>query len=103
MDDFITPKNHVNFKTKKLFNNTGNIIDGAIAYLEPNGGGPIEKHTHEHDHLFIVVKGEAKVLLNDEIVIIKENESRLIKGILPHSVWNNSVETTVMVGISVKD
>lgn len=69
MDKFITPPNHINFKAKKLFGNMGQIIDGAIAYVDLNGGGPTELHTHEHNHLFIVTKGEAKIILGDEVVI----------------------------------
>lgn len=69
MDKFITPPNHINFKAKKLFGNMGQIIDGAIAYVDLNGGEPTELHTHEHNHLFIVTKGEAKIILGDEVVI----------------------------------
>ncbi len=103
MDDFMTPPNHVNFKAKKLFGECGKIKDGAIAYVLPKGGGPVEKHSHSHNHLFIVTKGEAKVLLGDEEVIIKENESFLVKGTIPHSVWNNTDSETVMIGITVED
>jgi mannose-6-phosphate isomerase-like protein (cupin superfamily) len=102
MSDFITPPNHKNFLAKKLFGNMGTLIDGSIAYLEKDGGGPTEIHTHEHNHLFIVVKGEAKILLNGEEIIVKENESYLVEGSIPHSVWNNVSETTVMIGMSVK-
>lgn len=102
MKDFITPPNHVNFLAKKLFGNVGEIIDGSIAYLEKQGGGPLENHTHEHDHLFIVVEGEAKIILREEIIIIKENESFLVNGEIPHSVWNNIDHKTVMMGISIK-
>ena len=56
-----TPKD-VNFQAKKLFGAAGEVLDGSIAYIAPKGGGPTEQHTHEHDHLFSVVKGEAKVL-----------------------------------------
>lgn len=100
--DFITPSNHINFLAKKLFDNCGAIINGSIAYLEPNGGGPIELHTHEYNHLFIVVKGEAKVLFEHQEHIIQENESYLVKGYIPHSVWNNGADTTIMIGITVK-
>lgn len=99
---FIVPPNHVNFKAKKLFGNVGEIMDGSIAYLNLQGGGPTEKHTHEHNHLFIVVKGSAKVLLGEEEVIINQDESFLVKGTIPHSVWNNQDAETVMIGISVK-
>lgn len=102
MKDFITPPNHVKFLAKKLFGNVGEIIDGSIAYLDKQGGGPLENHTHEHNHLFIVVEGEAKIILREEIIIIKENESFLVNGEIPHSVWNNIDDKTVMIGISVK-
>ena len=102
MSDFTTPPNHVNFLAKKLFGNCGEIIKGSIAYLEADGGGPTELHTHEHDHLFIVVKGEAKVQFENEVRIIRSDESFIVKGHLPHSVWNNTSETTVMIGIEIK-
>ena len=48
MSDFMTPPKHVNFRTKKLFGEMGHIVDGSIAYIDLNGGGPTELHTHEH-------------------------------------------------------
>lgn len=102
LSDFITLPNHINFLAKKLFGNCGEIINGSIAYLAPNGGGPIELHTHEHNHLFIVVKGEAKILFEDNIHIITENDSFIVEGNKPHSVWNNISETTIMIGIIIK-
>ena len=101
-NEFMTPPNHVNFKAKKLFANVGEIIDGAIAYVDVNGVGPVQLHTHEHNHLFIVTKGEAKIILGDEEIIIKKDESFLVEGKIPHSVWNNVEDETVMIGISVK-
>ena len=101
-EEYITPPNHLNFKAKKLFGPIGEIINGSIAYIDLNGGGPKEKHTHEHNHLFIVTKGEAKILLYDEEVIVKKDEAFLVDGEIPHSVWNNIEEETVMIGISVQ-
>ena len=103
MSEFMTPPNHINFKAKKLFGEMGQIIDGAIAYVDLNGGGPTELHTHEHNHLFIVTQGEAKILLEDKEVIVGRDEYVLVEGQIPHSVWNNSDSETVMIGISVKD
>ena len=100
-DGFITPPEHVNFQAKKLFGSAGEIIDGSIAYISLRGGGPAKQHTHEHNHLFIVTKGEAKVLLGDETVNIRENEAFLVTEMIPHSVWSNQDEETVMIGISV--
>lgn len=79
----------MNFVAKKLFESVGEIINGSIAHIDLNGGGPTEKHTHEHDHLFIVTEGEAKILLDNEEVIVKKDESFLVDGNIPHSVWNN--------------
>lgn len=102
MSVFMTPPKHINFKAKKLFGEMGQIIDGAIAYVDLNGGGPTEVHTHEHNHLFIVTQGEAKILLGDKEVIVKRDEYFLVDGKIPHSVWNNWDNETVMIGISVK-
>ena len=101
MDGFVTPPAHINFKAKKLFGECGRIIDGAVAYVDFNGGGPTEMHTHSHNHLFIVTQGEAKILLGEDEVIIKKDESFLVDGSIPHSVWNNIDGETVMIGISV--
>lgn len=102
MEDFITPPDHINFLAKKVFGSYGEIINGSIAYLEPNGGGPIELHTHTHSHLFMVIKGEVRIILDDVEKTLHENESFFVNGNTPHSVWNNRDETTIMVGISVK-
>lgn len=101
MKDFITPPNHVKFSAKKLFGACGEIMNGAIAYLEPDGGGPIELHTHAYSHLFVVIQGQAKIIMDDGEKILNPNESFLVKGNIPHSVWNNTDTTTIMVGISV--
>ena len=64
----------------------GEIVDGAIAYVDLNGGEPKEKHAHKQGHLFIVTKGEAKILLNGDEVIVGKDEAFLVNGEIPHSV-----------------
>ena len=54
MSEFMTPPKHVNFRAKKLFGAVGNIVDGAVAYIDLNGGRPTKLHTHEHHHVEIV-------------------------------------------------
>ena len=88
MQDFMTPPKHVNFRAKKLFGDMGRIVDGSVAYIELNGGGPTELHTHEHNHLFIVTEGEARI--------------HLVEGRIPHSCWNNTDGMTKMIGITVQ-
>ena len=101
-EGFTTPPKHINFNAKKLFGDVGQIIDGSIAYINIKGGGPTEQHTHKHNHLFVVVKGEAKVLLAENEIIIHQDEAYLVKGLIPHSVWSNQDDETVMIGISVQ-
>lgn len=40
MNEFVTRPNHEKFLAKKLFESIGEIIDGSIAYIDLNGGGP---------------------------------------------------------------
>ena len=35
--------------------------------------------------------------------IIRENEAFVVKGGIPHSVWNNAQAETVMIGITLKN
>lgn len=102
MIEFITPPKHVGFLAKKLYAEDRRFVDVAVARLDKNGGGPTVLHTHEHDHLFIVTRGEAKIILDDRAVIIAKDESILVNGKTPHSVWNNIDEITEMIGITLK-
>ena len=101
MKELFTPPNHVGFEARKLFGENGKIIDGSVAYIEPGGGGPTQPHTHGHNHLFSVLEGEAKILIGEQTIVIKEGENFLVDGSIPHSVWNNCDRKTVMIGISV--
>lgn len=101
-DEFITPPEHLSFLSKRLFNNTGEIIDVSIALIDHNGGGPLTQHTHSHSHLFIVIEGEARIMLDKTEKIIYANESILVDGNTPHSVWNNTDTITKMISISLK-
>ncbi|MGN0632553.1 MAG: cupin domain-containing protein [Oscillospiraceae bacterium] len=99
--NLFTPPLHVNFLAEKLYGNLGEITDVSLAQIGKEGGGPEGNHTHAHDHLFIVTQGEAKIVEDGEVKILKQNEAYLVKGEKPHSVWNNSDGTTVMIGATV--
>jgi quercetin dioxygenase-like cupin family protein len=102
MSEFMTPPEHVNFQAKKLFGAVGTIVDRAVTYMDLDGGGPTELHTHDHNHLFIVTEGEAKILLGEEEVIIHKDEAFLVEGRISHSCWNNIDGVTKIIGITVK-
>lgn len=101
-NEFITPAGHSGFLAKKLFNECGQIKWGAIAYIEKGGGGPKGNHTHKENHVFIVVDGEARVVLGDREVTVKKNETLFVNGMTPHSIWNNLDDVCRVVKISVE-
>ncbi|WP_418399594.1 hypothetical protein [Alistipes putredinis] len=43
------------------------------------------------------------MLLDGQERIIRENEAFIVKGGIPHSVWNNAQAETVMIGITIKE
>lgn len=103
MENFIVPPDHIGFKAKKLYGEISGIIsDSSIAYIDPQGGGPKVSHTHSHDHFFIVIEGCATIKMGEEQIKINANESILVPGNNPHSVWNESTTLLKMIGISIQ-
>ncbi len=100
--EFTVPPRHNGFLAKNLFGESGKIKRIAIAYIEKCGGGPKGDHTHNENHIFIVVDGEARVVLGDKEIVIKKNESLFVDGTSPHSIWNNSDEVCRVIKISVE-
>lgn len=103
MKEFMTPPDHINFHAKKLCGNLGEMLDCAVAVLDKGGEGPTKQHSHEHGHFFVVTKGEAYIEIDDEKIVLHENESCYVKSFAMHKVGNNIDDTTVMVGISIKE
>lgn len=101
MSDFMTPPNHKGFLAKRLFDENGRIQWGAIAYIEPGGGGPEGNHTHSDNHIFIVADGEVRVVLDGQEFTVKKNESFFVDGMIPHSIWNRAEQTAAVIKISV--
>lgn len=101
MDDFITPEGHKDFLAKKLFDGMGSIQWGALAYISKNGGGPEGNHTHPEDHIFIVVEGQAEVVLGEQTHVVKKDEMFYVDGMTPHSIWNREEEAAKVIKISV--
>ncbi|NCD11194.1 MAG: cupin domain-containing protein [Epsilonproteobacteria bacterium] len=98
----VTPKDHINFKALKLSSEIDEeIMDCAIAFIEPNGGGPLPDHTHEHDHLFTVISGEIEIRLGDKKRIVTEGMSFRVPGKTLHSVWNVSTKIAKVLGVSL--
>lgn len=101
MHEFITPPKHKGFSAKRLFDENGKIQWGAIAYIQKGGGGPDGEHIHSDNHIFIVVDGEVKIILGGKEIIVHKNESFFVDGMIPHSIWNNSDQTTIVIKISI--
>jgi mannose-6-phosphate isomerase-like protein (cupin superfamily) len=98
----ITPKDHIHFKALKLSAEIDHeIMDCAIAFIEPSGGGPLPSHSHAHDHLFTVISGEVEIRLEDDIIPLKSGMSFRVPGHKLHSVWNVSQSLAKVLGVSL--
>lgn len=104
MNEFITPPNHYGFKAKKIYGTPieGCVEDCAVAYIEPNGGGPKPSHSHPHGHLFIVTDGEATIYIGEDIFHVKTDEAIFIEGNKVHTIMNESTFVLKMIGITIK-
>ncbi|MGE0085249.1 MAG: cupin domain-containing protein [Desulfococcaceae bacterium] len=102
MQNFIYPPNHTGFKALVLSGQIDESVkDCAIAYIEPNGGGPNPDHTHAHDHIFTVISGSITVRMPNQEATVRQGESIHVPGNLLHSVWNKSDTEAKVIGISI--
>ena len=91
MSNFIIPPGHTKFQAKMLaVDINALLLDSAVAYIEPGGGGPSPSHVHEKDHLFIVVDGCATIKSGNQSITVHTDETVYIKGSIAHSIWNES-------------
>lgn len=102
VETFMTPPGHKNFSAKKLFEGGGALQWGAVAYIQPGGGGPEGSHTHPEDHIFLVTEGEVQVVLGDREVTVKQDESLFVDGMTPHSIWNRSDSAAKVFKLSTR-
>jgi len=101
--DWVTPPGHTAFKAAVLARDLDEeILDCAIAVIDPAGGGPQEAHLHPHDHLFVVLSGTATIRMAGRSVTLRESEALRVPGSTPHSVWNDTDRPVKMAGISLK-
>lgn len=98
---FVTPPNHFGFRAARLFGEQGLLLDGALAYIEPGGGGPEPAHTHETDHLFYVIEGELAVRCGGETITIHAGEARRVPGAVPHATQNPGAQIAKVLGLTV--
>lgn len=105
-NDFMTPEGHTGFLAKKLFDweqegRSGSIQWGALAYIQKDGGGPAGNHTHASGHIFIVVEGEARVMLGEAAYRVAKDECFYVPGMTPHSIWNDREEPAKVIKLNV--
>jgi mannose-6-phosphate isomerase-like protein (cupin superfamily) len=101
MSDFITPPGHQKFQAKMLMNNVNAcLVDSALAYVEPGGGGPEPAHTHAKDHIFIVVDGCATIRMGGQTVVLHTDEAVYVKGNIEHSIWNEADQMLKVIKIN---
>ena len=63
-----------------------------------NSGGKLSLQIHQHrsEH-WIIAKGEAEVTINDEIEILKENETIFIPKGSKHRLANNAATELILI------
>ncbi len=101
--DGSTPPGHRKFKAAVLARNLDDeILDCAIALIDPGGGGLQEDHCHGHDHLFVVISGCATIRMDGKSISLRESQALRVPGSTLHSVWNETNEPVKMASISLK-
>lgn len=101
MSNVIIPSGHVKFEAKMLASDLNAVIlDSAVAYVKPGGGGPVPSHTHEKDHFFIVVDGCATIKMGTESIVLHTDETFYVKGKIEHSIWNESEQPLKIIKIN---
>lgn len=100
----VIPPNHIGFKALPLAKELDEeIIDCAVAFIEPQGGGPTTDHIHEHDHLFTVISGEIEVMVENTVHTLKSGCSLRVSGSKLHSVWNRGRTVAKVIGTSLRN
>ncbi len=94
-------KTHTGVLAKILLKDCGNINNVGIEIIKPHGGGPNHPDLHRHDHMFIVVEGEIRAEISGATKVIKKDESIIVDGRLPHSIWNDADTPAKVVKISI--
>lgn len=74
---------------------------GRIIHFGPMGGGPFILHSHDYSHLIAAVKGEISVVFEDEEIKLSCNESCVVDGKRPHSVWNRTESEATAVDVYI--
>ena len=76
----------------------GPSIVRAIKKIIVNSGGKLSLQSHQHrsEH-WIIVEGEAEVTINDEIKILKENETIFIPRESKHRLANESAKKLIII------
>ena len=78
------------------------VLDEGIHYtvkkIIVNSGGKLSLQSHQHrSEYWIIAEGEAKVTINDEIKILKENETIFIPRESKHRLANESAKKLIII------
>ena len=66
--------------------------------VDPGGKLSLQQHEHRSEH-WVVVRGQAEVILNNEKKILKENDKIFIPPKSKHRLINNSSDKLVVIEI----
>ena len=73
----------------------GLVFSGDAAYI-------VTAHDDSDDHIFVIVDGEVRIVTGDREIIAGKDQAVFVKGMTPHSIWNNGAKTAVVIKISTE-
>lgn len=76
-------------------------MECSLVRIEPGGGGPLEPHTHGHDHLVIVLRGSLTIKQGNTEASTQAPAAVRVEGSVPHSFRNAGVDDVelAMIGL----
>lgn len=68
--------------TRRVFSGKNSML--ALNEIMPEAGPSL--HSHPHEQLLVIMKGQAELVLGDEILYLKEGDVFFVPPDIPHSL-----------------
>jgi transcriptional regulator with XRE-family HTH domain len=92
-DDY---KIHFELLNPSLRSKRFEVVHARLGHFET----PTEKYTHEGDEFGLVMKGEIKVELGDEVHLLKEGDSIYFRSSVPHAIYGVDPEGSEILWVN---
>lgn len=96
------PSDYTGYAARALLcKEEGSPADCCLAVIEPGGGGATPAHTHDHDHIFFVIEGAARIQIGEMSSLLTSNQALHVPGATIHSIWNCGDEELRILSINI--